>query len=160
MKKVLSSLLLIASLSYAADFACIDSQKIITQSKYVAKAQEEFRALMDKYQKELTERQKKIEQLRKELQQGVLSESAKKKKEQEIQKLEREMRELQLEAQENLNKKKDELEEKLFTRVQTIVSDIAKKRNLKAVVDCGTMIYYSPEVDITSEVLKELDASQ
>ncbi len=160
MKKLLLGLLFFASLNFALDFACVDSQKIVTQSKYVAKAQKVFRTLMEKYQKKLIEKQRKIEQLRKELQHGFLSESAKKKKEDEIQRLEREIRELQLEAQEQLNRKKEELEEKVFKKVQAVVKDVAKKKKLKVVFDCAAMIYYEPKVDITSDVLKKLDASK
>lgn len=160
MKKFLLSILLLASYNFAVDFACVDSQKIVTQSKYVAKAQKEFRTLMEKYQKKLIEKQKRIEQLRKEIQQGVLSESAKKKKEQELQRLEREVRRLQLEAQEQLNRKRKELEEKVFKRVQSVVKSIAKRKKLKVVFDCAAMIYHEPQVDITSEVLKKLDASK
>ena len=38
MKKLFLGLLFLASLNFALDFACVDSQKIVTQSKYVAKA--------------------------------------------------------------------------------------------------------------------------
>ena len=160
MKKLLLGMVLLASYNFALDLACVDSQKIVTQSKYIAKAQKEFRTLMESYQKKLIEKQKRIEELRKELQQGVLSENARRKKEQEIQKLEREIRKLQLEAQEQLNKKKKELEERVFKRVQNVVKQIAKKRKLKVVFDCAAMIYYEPKVDITSEVLKKLDTSK
>ena len=160
MKKFFLSLILLVSTSIAADFACVDSQKIVTQSKYVAKAQKEFRNLMERYQKQLMEKQKKIEELRRQLEQGVLSENAKKKKEQEIQKLEMEIRKLQLEAQEQLNKKRKELEEKIYKRLQGVVKEIAKKKKLQVVFDCAAMIYHEPKVDITAEVLKKLDATK
>ena len=160
MKKLFFSFMFLASVSVAADYACVDSQKIVTQSKYVAKAQKEFRNLMESYQKQLIEKQKKIEELRKQLEQGVLSESAKKKKEEEIQRLEMEIRKLQLEAQEKLNKKRKELEEKIYKRLQNVVKEIAKKKKLQVVFDCAAMIYHEPKVDITREVLKKLDAAK
>ncbi len=160
MKKILLGLFLLTSFTYSHDFACVDSQKIVAQSKYVAKAQKEFRTLMEKYQEKLIAKQKKIEELRKELQQGVFSESARRKKEQEIQKLEMEVRELQMEAQEQLNRKREELEEKVFKKVQSVVKDVARKKRLKVVFDCAAMLYYEPKVDITSEVLRKLDASR
>ncbi len=160
MKKLLLSLLIVFSFNFALDYACVDTQKIVTQSKYVAKAQKEFRELMDQYQKKIIDKQKKLEELRKEIDQGVLSESARNKKIQQIQQLEMEIRQLQLEAQEKLNRKRKELEERVFKRLQAVVKDIAKRKKLKVVFDCAAMIYHQPSVDITTEVLKKLDATK
>ena len=160
MKKFLLSLMFMVSISLGVDIACVNTEKIIRESKFIAKAQMELRKELEKYQKQITEKQKKLETLRKEVEQGILSEQAKKKKTKQIEALEEELRRLQIEAQAKLTKKRSELEKKVLNRVIEVVKNISQKSNYKAVLDCATMLYYNPQIDITSEVLKELDKTE
>ena len=160
MKKFLLALVLMGGFSFAVDIACVNTEKIVRESKFIAKAQMELRRELEKYQRQITEKQKKLETLKKEVEQGILSEQAKKKKTKQIEALEEELRKLQIEAQAKLTKKKGELEKMVFNRVIEVVENIAQKSNFKAVFDCATMLYYNPQIDITSEVLRELDKTK
>lgn len=157
MKKFLFPFLVLSSFLLAADFACVDTNKIVRESKFIAKAQQELKGELEKYQQLIAQKQRKMEDLKKALESKVLSESAKKKKMEELEKLEEDLRKLQVEAQAKLSRKKAELEKLVFDRVINIVREKAKAKKLKAVFDCNTMLYTDKSIDITEEVLKELD---
>jgi len=157
MKKFLVFMTLVAGISFSLDFACVDTNKVIRESKFIAKAQSELRRELEKYQKLIQEKQKELTRLKKSLESKVLSEKAKEKKVKRIEQLEEELRKLQVEAQSKLSRKKAELERMVFEKVIKVVKAIAKKRKIKAVFDCNSMLYWDKSIDITSEVLRELD---
>ncbi|GAB6066125.1 OmpH family outer membrane protein [Aquifex pyrophilus] len=157
MKKFFLSLALAGGFIFALDFACVDTNKIIRESKFIAKTQQEFKRDIEKYQREIESKQKKLEELKKKAESGVISEKAKKKTMEEIERLEEELRKLQVEAQTKLTKKKSQLEQMIFDKVIAVVENKAKNKGLKAVFDCNMLLYKDQSIDITDEILKELD---
>ncbi|NPA32109.1 MAG: OmpH family outer membrane protein [Aquificae bacterium] len=157
MKKFILALLILGALSFGLDFACVDTGKVVRESKFIAKAQMELKRELERYQKLINRKQKRMEEIRKSLESKALSESAKQKRIKELEKLEEELRKLQVEAQTKLARKKAELEKMVFDKVISIVEKKAKAKKLKAVFDCNAMLYVDKSVDITDEVLKELD---
>lgn len=157
MKKILFPFLVLSSFLVAADFACVDTNRIIRESKFITKAQQELKRELEKYQQMIVQKQREMEDLKKALESKVLSENARKKKMEELEKLEEDLRKLQVEAQTKLSRKKAELEKLVFDRIINIVKEKAKAEKLKAVFDCNTMLYTDKLIDITEEVLRELD---
>ncbi|WP_461832448.1 OmpH/Skp family outer membrane protein [Aquifex sp.] len=157
MNKFFLSFAFVWGFLFAVDFACVDTNKIIRESKFIAKTQQEFRRDIEKYQKEIETKQKKLQELKKKVESGVISEQAKKKTMEQIEKLEEELRKLQVEAQTKLAKKKSQLEQMIFNKVIAIVEKKAKTKGLSAVFDCNMLLYKDKKIDISDEVLRELD---
>jgi len=157
MKKFFAVLMFLAGVSFSLELACVNINKIIRESKFIAKAQAELRSELEKYQKLIQEKQKKLEELKKSLESKALSQKAKEKKAKEIEQIEDELRKLQVEAQAKLSRRKAELEKMVFDKVIKIVQNTAKKKKIKAVFDCNSMLYWDKGIDITNEVLRQLD---
>ncbi|HIC97689.1 MAG TPA: OmpH family outer membrane protein, partial [Aquificaceae bacterium] len=95
--------LLLVGVGLAKDrFACIDTNRILNESKLVAQAQKELRDKLLEYQKLLGDKEKKLEELRKQIESKAISQKVKEEKIKEFQKIESEARTLQERAQREL----------------------------------------------------------
>jgi outer membrane protein len=153
--------LLVSGFSFAqAKFTCIDTNRILSESKLVAEAQGELRSKLMEYQNKLKKKEKRLEELKKQIESKAISEKVKEKKIKEYQKIESEARELQEKAQRELTEMRQRLENMVFNRVKEASEKIAKERGLAGILDCGAFIYRDPELDITTEVIKLIDAGK
>ncbi len=139
------------------NIACVDTDRILKESKLVAQAQSMLMSKLQELQGKLQELQKRIEDLRKQASSKALSEEKRKKKEEELTKLEGEAVALQQKAQRELSQMKEELENKVYNKVKEASRKIADQRNLAGVIDCGLFVYFKPELDITDQVIKLVD---
>ncbi len=154
-------LIAIGGFSHAeAKFTCIDTNRILSESKLVADAQGELRTKLVEYQNKLKKKEKKLEELKKQIESKAISKKVKEKKIQEYQKLESEARKLQEKAQRELTEMRQRLENMVFNRVKEASEKIAKERGLAGILDCGAFIYRDPDLDITTEVIKLIDAGK
>ncbi len=138
-------------------FTCIDTNRILSESKLVAEAQNELRNKLLQFQQELRKKEEKLQELKKQIDSKALSETVKEKKREEYRKVEREARELQEKAQKELNDMRQRLENMVFNRVKEASEKLAREKGYKGVLDCGAFIYRDPELDITTEVIKIID---
>ena len=140
-----------------AKFTCIDTNRILSESKLVADAQGELRSKLMEYQNQLRKKEKQLEDLRKQIESKAISKKVKEKKMKEYQKLESEARKLQEKAQRELNEMRQRLENMVFNRVKEASEKLAKERGYAGVLDCGAFIYRDPDLDITTEVIRIID---
>ncbi len=139
--------------------ACVDTNRILQESKLVAQAQGELRGKLMEYQSKLSKKERRLEELKKQIESKAISQKAKEEKIKEYQKVESEARALQEKAQRELQEMKERLETMVYNRVKEAAEKIAKERNLMGVMDCAVFIYKDPEIDITTEVIKMVDQS-
>ncbi|MEZ0361628.1 MAG: OmpH family outer membrane protein [Hydrogenobacter sp.] len=158
MKKLILSSLLLSSFSLAEQkFACVDPNRILSESKSVSQAQEQLKKKVQDYQKQLDEKQKKLDELKKQIESKGISQKAKEEKIKEYQKVEAEGMELQQKAQKDIMELKSKLEEDILNKVRGIAEGIAKKNGYTGILDCSAFVYKQPDIDITDAIIKSLD---
>lgn len=158
MKITLFILVLALSLSFAQQkFACVDPNKILSESKLVKGKEAQLKTKVEEYQKQLDQINKKLEELRKQIESKGIAQNVREQRIKEYQKTEAEGMELQQKAQKELSEIKGKMEEEIIARVRSISEDIAKKQGFTGVMDCSAFIYKSAEIDITAEVIQRLD---
>ncbi|MFN3975828.1 MAG: OmpH family outer membrane protein [Aquificaceae bacterium] len=158
MKKYLFALLVASSLGFAQQkFACVDPNRILSESQTVKAKESQLRSKVQEYQKQLDQINKKLEDLKKQIESKAISQSVREQKIKEYQKVEAEGMELQQKAQRELLEVKNQMEQEIIERVRKISEDIAKSQGYTAVMDCSAFVYISPDMDITKEVILRLD---
>ncbi len=151
-------LLALVGVSFSGErFTCIDTNRILSESKLVADAQRELRSKLLQFQQELKKKEEKLRELKSQIDSKALSEAVKEGKREEYKKVEKEARELQEKAQRELNDMRQRLENMVFNRVKEASEKLAKERGYSGVLDCGAFIYRDPSVDITTEVIRIID---
>ncbi|MBI2890019.1 MAG: OmpH family outer membrane protein [Nitrospirae bacterium] len=91
----------------------------------------------------------------------LLSEDARRKKEQDYWTQRREFTELTERHEAELRQKDLELTQEILKQVQTLLQDFAKKEKFSLVIEKneGAVLYAADGIDITTEVLKRFDTS-
>ncbi len=162
MKKALTAIGFAALLSlptFGGDkFACIDTNRILNESKLVQSAQEELRNKLVEFQKEMSKKQERLQELKKKIESKAISQKVKEEKIKEYQKVESEARQLQEKAQRELESMKQRLEQMVFNKVKESAGKLAKDKSLAGIMDCAVFIYKDPSMDITGEIIKLIDA--
>ncbi|WP_457601375.1 OmpH family outer membrane protein [Hydrogenivirga sp.] len=154
------SVVLLTGFSYAGGkLACVDTNRILQESKLVADAQKELREKLVQYQKELSKKEQKLDELKKQIESKAISQKVKEEKIKQYQKLEAEAREIQAKAQKELGEMKQRLENMVYNRVKEAAEKLAKEKGYVGVMDCGVFIYKESDMDITTEIIKLVDAS-
>lgn len=165
MKKTLAPLCLAATLAFApaaafaAEIVTINIQSILSDSAAAKSAKKLIDSKRDQYQAEL----KTIEdKLRKEDQslsekRSILSPDA---LEQEKRKFAQQVTEAQKEVQdkrERLGEAYNAAVGEIQNAVMKIVADMAKERGFSVVIPTNNLVYATPQLDVTKEVLAQLD---
>jgi len=162
MLKLFTMFLLVLSvgLGYAqGKLACVDTNRILQESKLVAQAQKELRDKLIEYQTQLSSKEQKLQELKKQIESKALSQKAKEEKIKEYQKIESEARALQEKAQKELADMKQRLENMVYNRVKEAAEKLAKERGFAGVMDCGVFIYKESAMDITTDIIRIIDES-
>ncbi|MEJ7554057.1 MAG: OmpH family outer membrane protein [Aquificaceae bacterium] len=158
MKKALLVVALFSGFSFAQQkFACIDPNRILSESQLVKDKESQLRAKAEEYQKQLDQINKRLEDLRKQIESRGIAQNVREQKIREYQKVEAEGLELQQKAQREVAEMREKLEGEIVSRVRKISEDIAKREGFTGVIDCTVFIYRSAEIDITAEVIQRVD---
>ncbi len=139
--------------------ACVDTNRILQESKFVAQAQKELREKLTTYQKKLSKKEEKLSELKEQIESKAVPQNVKEAKIKEYQKVEAEVRDIQQKAQKELEEMKQRLENIVYNRVKEAAQKLAKERGYVSVLDCGVFIYKEPDMDITTEVIELVDKS-
>lgn len=155
---VILSLLLVFGFSAGeVKFACVDTNRILQESKLVASAQGELRSKLAEYQGKLSEKERKLAELKKQIESKAISQQAREKKIKEYQKIEAEWRELQEKAQRELTEMKERLENMVYNRVKEAAEKIAREKGFAGIIDCSVFIYRDASIDVTTEIIRMID---
>lgn len=158
MKRYLTVLLMASTLGFSQQkFACIDPNRILSESQVVKGKEAELKSKVEEYQRQLDKINKRLEELKKQIESKGIAQNVREQRIKEYQKLEAEGMELQQKAQRELFEIKNRMEQEIISRVRDISEDISKKQGFTGVLDCSAFIYLSPEIDITKEVIQRLD---
>ncbi|MEJ7619781.1 MAG: OmpH family outer membrane protein [Aquificaceae bacterium] len=158
MKKALLVVALFSGFSFAQQkFACVDPNRILSESQLVKGKESQLRAKVEEYQKQLDQINKRLEELKKQIESKGIAQNVREQRIREYQKAEAEGMEIQQKAQKELSEIKGKMEEEIISRVRSISEDIAKRQGFTGVLDCSAFIYKSAEIDITTEVIQRLD---
>ncbi len=158
MKKALLVVALFSGFSFAQQkFACVDPNRILSESQLVKGKETQLRAKVEEYQKQLDQINKRLEELKKQIESKGIAQNVREQRIREYQKTEAEGMELQQKAQKELSEIKGKMEEEIISRVRGISEEIAKRQGFTGVLDCSAFIYKSAEIDITTEVIQRLD---
>ena len=145
-----------------AKIAWVDLQRVANESKEGQASTAKVQALNTKKVNELNEKNKTLQSQQQKLQTGgsVLSDEARTQLEREISKLQREINTFTQEAQEEVQELQQQLQGEFTRRLLPVVDKVASEKGLHMVLsraDAG--IIWAPAVDITTEVIKRLDAA-
>ncbi len=167
MRKFLSilSVMCVLALSAAAQkFALIDMEYILDKIPAYERANEQLNQLSKKWQAEVEALSQEAQTLYKNYQNEALflSEEQKNKKEEEIVAKEKEASELKRQyfgPEGELYKKRESLMAPIQDEIYQAVKTISEAKGYSMVVDrasAGSMIYASPKIDISNEVLEKM----
>jgi len=138
-------------------FVCVDPGRILQESKLVKEKEAKLRSSVEQYQKQLDEKNKKLEELKKQIESKAISQKVREEKIKEYQKIEAEGMELQQKAQKELSELRAKIEEELLAKVRSISEELAKKQGFTGILDCSAFVYKTADMDITAEVIQRLD---
>jgi outer membrane protein len=146
----------------------INSEKILLEYQGTKEAEEKLKKEYAKIEQEATERQKKIKDMKDQLEKQSLLLSAERKQEIEAN-MQQEMVEYQKFLQENfdqqgghLAKKNAELFKPIIERVNKILEVVAKNENYDFIFDArgGTLVWAKSAYDLTEKVIQALKAEK
>ncbi|GAB6394908.1 MAG: OmpH family outer membrane protein [Bacteroidales bacterium] len=171
MKKmiVLCSLLLLCSFAATAQkFALIDMEYILKNIPAYEMTNEQLNQVSKQWQNEVEAIQQEAQNMYKTYQSDLvfLSAEMKTKREEEIVKKEQEAQELKRQyfgPEGELYKKRESLMKPIQDEIYTAVKEISETGNYQLVVDrasAASVIFASPKIDISNEVLKKLGYSK
>lgn len=136
----------------------VDLQLAIASTKEGKSAKEKLEKLTETKQKELDQRVEKIKRMEEEMQKQLplMSDEGKKDMMEKYRKEMMELQELYMKNQENLALKKKELLEPILQKMGEIVQDLALSDGYTVILDKGdgSVLYFDPATDLTSEVIK------
>jgi outer membrane protein len=147
-----------------AKMAFINPQRIFQESSDGKTALTRVQALTQKKQTENTARQKALADNQQKLQAsgGVMSDAARGQLEKEIEKQQLDLQRFQQDAQAEIQELQNEVQGDFARKVQPIVDQLAKEKGLHLVFNAGDagFAWVDPGLDLSSEVIKKLDAGK
>jgi len=145
----------------AAEVVCVDGNELLKYSQYGQELKQNVEQkkveIMTKYRQKAQNLIKKLEKIRNELSSGLLSEDAKKEKQKELVKIQQELQLLQLQAQQEIQMYINQQLQKLDKLAKSALKALSQVKGFEIAIDCNSLLYYSPKVDITKDVAKIVD---
>lgn len=171
MKKLILTFCLFFSLSMAGiaqKFATVDMNYILKNIPAYEAANEQLNQISKKWQAEVEAQLKEVEAMYKNYQTELvfMTEEMKKKREDEIiakEKAAQELKRTYFGPEGELFKKRQSLMKPIQDEIFTAVQEVSKEKNIDLVLDKSTsvnIIFSSPALDISDEILKQLGYSK
>jgi Skp family chaperone for outer membrane proteins len=146
-----------------AKYAIVDAQAVASASVIGKDASKRLNDLQSKKAADLQDKNKQLQALQTKRDTGgpVLNDAARALLDKEIDKLQRDIQYTSSSAQAELQDLNNELMAEFTKNVEAAVQEIAKERGLYAVFTADSGVaYVAPEIDISGEVIKRLDAKK
>ncbi len=167
LKKTFLLLVLTAGLTFTADaqrIAFVDIQKVLGEIPAYQKAQEEIDRIAQAWRQEINQEYDKIKGLYNEYQveQVLMSDEARRQKEEEIMNREQQVRDLQKKRfgpEGDLFKRRRELVQPIQDRVYSAIEEYAEERGFDFIFDksgSAGMIYSNSEYDKTEDIIRKV----
>lgn len=141
--------------------AVIDAQKVVQASEIGKKALAEIKAVKDKKQAEIDQRQQSIQNMQDKLdkQKDILSADAKDKLSSDITRSITDLRRFREDSENEIQNRLGTAIKGIEDRVLPIIQKIGNDRGFAIIVSKDQLVYYNPKFDITEEVIKAFNAS-
>ncbi len=140
----------------------VDLQLAIASTKEGKAAKSKLEKFTKEKQEELDKKVEKIKKMEAEMQKQLplMSEDGKKDMLERYRKEMQELQESYMGNQEELAKRKQKLLQPILEKMGTIVQDIALTKGFTVILDKGdgSVLYFDPATDLTSEVIKQYNA--
>ena len=147
------------NVAFAAQIGVLDVDKIIQESSAVVDIQKKVDAKKIAYENEINKKQSQLESEQKKLEDKKITLS-KEAFEKEVKGFEAKVDDLKTyidRKQNSLKKASIDAMSKVNDKVKTIVSEIAKEKELDTIIPASQTLYFKDELDITAEVLSRLN---
>ena len=166
MKKLFLALIVCicaAASASAQKFALVDMEYILRNVPAYEMANEQLNQVSQRWEKEVTELAKEAETMYKNYQSDMvfLTDEQKKKREEEIVKKENEVKDLRHEGE--LYKKRQSLMKPIQEDIYNAVKKVADEKGYQVIFDRASsqsIVFASPRVDVSNEVLEKLGYSK
>jgi outer membrane protein len=161
---LLSSIFLFSTASFGQRLAYVDVQKLLNSQDDYLEAQKELDGLAQRWRQEIAQQYDAIKSLYNKYQaeQVLLSDDARKQREDEIMSRETEVRDLQKQRfgpEGDLFKRRQELVQPIQDRIFRAIEEYASERGYDFIFDkssSAAMIFSNPEYDKTEDILNKL----
>ncbi len=147
------------NVAFSAQIGVLDVDKIIQESSAVVDIQKKVDTKKISYEAEINKKQSQLENEQKKLEDKKITLS-KEAFEKEVKAFETKVDDLKTyidRKQNSLKKASIDAMSKVNDKVKNIVSDIAKEKELDAIIPASQTLYFKDEFDITAEVLSRLN---
>ena len=153
---------MVGSVSFAANnkVGFINLQRLVNESKMGKSAREDILKLRRQKEKAVARQQKRIKQLRNELNTdaGSMSAAEKQDRVEALKKTYKDYQRMVADAKEDISREDRELVAIILKKADCVLKKIAKKKRFSIILkDTNAIGYLDPDVDITDLVLKELN---
>jgi outer membrane protein len=134
----------------------VDVQRAIQETEEGKNARNRLRGEFEQRKAAIDKKGADLEKMQQEYdkQQAVLSDDAKRKKQEEFQKLLIDARKSANELQEDMAGKEQQAMQGILQKLQSIVAEIAEREGLTFVIDKATLLYGPQAADVTNEVVR------
>jgi outer membrane protein len=134
----------------------VDVQRAIQETEEGKAARTRLRGEFEQRKAAIDKKGADLEKMQQEYdkQVAVLSDDAKKKKQEEFQKLLVDARKSASELQEDMQNKEQQAMAGILQRLTQVVAEIAEREQLTYVIDKATLLYGPPAGDLTNEVVR------
>ena len=145
--------------------AVVDFQRVLEETQAGKNIKESFDSFMKDRQVLLELEQQEIQKIRNDLvnQGSVLSESARRQREEKFQRRVREYQVKEAALSRELQAKQKDLMVEFRSSVQEIVAQIAQDRDFEIVIEHGqntSTLYHRPQLDISDDIIQEMDRNE
>ncbi len=161
---LVAAALLMGPAAAATDYKIgyVNVQRVVQQSEEAQKAKGQLKKEVKERKAELEGKRKKVNELQKKLEKqgSLMSEEQKKKTQRQLEEATREFRRLQRKAQQDLDTQKNQVLQDIYDDVSQIVSRIGEEEDYDLILTGSSAIYVSEPINLTEQVLTELNNSQ
>ena len=137
--------------------AVVDPNRVVESSPQYEAAGRALQGEVDERERDLRQQQEEITALQRQLERdgSLMSENEAQRLRNDIRSRTRKLKYAQDEFQEDFALRQNELRTKLARQVQEVVVELAKELEIDLVVSEG-LVYYSPRIDISDQVVERL----
>lgn len=145
-----------ASFAQAVKIGYVDVQRAVQEVEEGKQARAKLKAELDQKRANLDQKRANLEKMKADYdkQAPVLSEDAKRKKQEELQKAFVEAQNEAGQMQEELSGKEQEAMQNISKRLLAVVAEISDKENFSFVLDKAALLYAPAASDVTNEVVR------
>lgn len=168
-RRLFALLLLAVAMSFASPamaqaapkIAVVDFQSAIQQTKEGQAAQKKLDAAFQQKKTAIDQMEGQLRQMKADYdkQASILSDSARKAKEQEMMTLQAQYQQAYLQSEQDMQALYGQLMQNLLDKMKMIVTQIGKEKGYTLIIEKGAVVYSMDSIDLTAELVKRYDAS-